>query len=208
MGPNYDSYAAKMRAQTMDGIDLDVVARFADMLCPRNSRILDIGCGIGNTVNALRRCGHDAYGVDPTPQVLDVAKALFDGSWFRQLSADQLSLGTLNEHSLPEQYDAILMTGNVPAFISRGELRSVFDFADRVIRSNGVLIVGTTSNAHGGPTDQTDILKGTSLKLVHRFADWHLGPYGSDSLWSVSVYARTAQRSGFGMPDGIFVLPS
>ena len=67
MGPDYDSYAAKMRAQTMDGIDLEVVARFADMLCPRNSRILDIGCGIGNTVNALRRCGHDAYGVDPPP---------------------------------------------------------------------------------------------------------------------------------------------
>ena len=35
MGPDYDSYAAKMRAQTLDGTDLEVVARFTDMLSRR-----------------------------------------------------------------------------------------------------------------------------------------------------------------------------
>ncbi|WP_431491532.1 class I SAM-dependent methyltransferase [Glutamicibacter sp.] len=197
-----------MRAQTLDGTDLEVVARFTDMLCRRNSRILDIGCGVGNTVNALRRLGHDAYGIDPTPQVLDVAGELFDGSWFRQLSANQLIMSSFNDHALPGTYDAILLTGNVPAFISLDELRRIFNLADQVIRASGVLVIGTTSNAKGGPEDQGELREGTSLQLVQRFADWHLAPYRSGSQWSVSVYARTGQRSGFESPDGIFILPS
>ena len=208
MGPDYDSYAAKMRAQTLDGTDLEVAARFTDMLCRRNSRILDIGCGVGNTVNALRRLGHRGYGIDPTPQVLDVAAELFDGSWFRQLSANQLALGSLDEHDLPRTYDAILLTGNVPAFISRDELRGIFNLADQVLSVSGVLVVGTTRHANGGPEDQDELREGTSLQLVQRFADWHLAPYRSGSQWSVSVYARTGQRSGFESPDGIFILPS
>ena len=35
-----------MRQHIIDGTDLEVDARFVDMLAPRGSMILDIGCGM------------------------------------------------------------------------------------------------------------------------------------------------------------------
>lgn len=208
LSPDYDSYAEKMRAHSLGDTDMDVVSRFVDMLCPRQSRIIDIGCGVGHDVNALRRLGHDAYGVDPTPQVMQVAGELFDAGWFRQLAARKLRSASFRAHGLPDKYEAVLLAGNVPAFLSPEELRHVFDLADQTLSDSGVLIVGTTSKAVGGPEDQDMILGDTSLELMQRFADWHLTPYRSGSPWSVSVYSRTAQRPGFPRPDGTFILPT
>ena len=207
-GPDYAAYAAKMRRLAASGCDLEVDARFVDMMGPRRARILDLGCGIGSAVGALRRRGHLAYGVDPTESILDVARELFDPSWFRAMSAQGVCAATLSGQGLPASYDVVLMSGNVPAFLADGGLRETSSQLPSLLNPGGVVIVGTTTNARGGPTDQDLAAAGSGLTLTHRCADWHLGPFSEDSPWSVSVYSNAGSRREANGPDRVFVLGS
>ena len=198
------AYAAKMRDHVESGTDLEVDVRFIDMLADRQSRILDVGCGIGNAVNGLRTRGHDAYGVDPSSDVLEVAADLYNPSWFRDLSASDISPTTLDEHALPRSYDLILMSGNVPAFLP--DLESSFARVLEILRPGGILVVGTSTQARGGPRDQESAYAAAGLRLQHRFGDWHLGDFGADSPWSVTVFSRPGIGPKPDSPDGKFIL--
>ncbi|MCC9204995.1 class I SAM-dependent methyltransferase [Arthrobacter sp. zg-Y769] len=201
-----DSYAKKMRQLVDQGMDLEVDARFIDMLAPRNSRILDIGCGIGSAVSALRRSGHQAYGIDPTRAVLDVAADIFDRGWYRRLPVEELSDERLCHEGLPDRYEVILMSGNVPAFLSNEALQEAFRSVCGFLVDGGLFVVGTTVEARGGPKTQDAAAGFAGLPLLNRFSDWHLGAFDKDSGWSVSVYAKPgALNTGTG-PDGIFIL--
>jgi SAM-dependent methyltransferase len=197
-----------MRRLAAPGFDFEVDARFVDMLSPRKARILDLGCGIGSAVGALRRRGHLAYGIDPTESVLAVALELFDPSWFRAMGAEGVSAATLNKQGLPVSYDLILMSGNVPAFLEDRGLRETFRRLPSLLNPGGGFVVGTTTNARGGPGDQDLAAAGSGLTLTHRYADWHVGPFSQESPWSVSVYSNVGSRCEANGPDGMFVLGS
>ena len=205
-GPDYVAYAAKMRSLVDSGCDLEVDARFVDMLSPRQAQILDLGCGIGSAVGALRTRGHAAYGVDPTDDVLTVARELFHPAWFRQMRAEAVSAAALRTQGLPVAYDVVLMSGNVPAFLSDDDLPAIFNRVSSILNPGGCLIIGTSSKARGGPTQQDVAAGGSGLTLTHRFSDWHLSPFSEDSPWSVSVYSSAGQRRTADGPDGMFVL--
>src|SRR5450830_494155 len=115
-----------MRGMLALGCDLEVDVRFVDMLLPRRSVILDLGCGIGSAVRGLRDRGHEAYGIDPTESVLAVELDMLEPAWFRLLGAGDISSATLGGQGLPGSYDLILMSGNVPAFLNDEELASTF----------------------------------------------------------------------------------
>ncbi len=204
--PDYRSYAAKMRHLVLSGIDMEVEARFVDMISVRGARILDVGCGIGNAVGALRGRGHAAYGIDPTPAVLDVAVELYDPSWFRSLGALDIAPSHLARQGLPVFYDVILMSGNVPAFLSGDELEEVFGHVVTLLNPGGKLVVGTTTAIRGGPGDQDRTAASAGLKLVQRYADWHLGPFDAESPWSVGVFSAPGTPEPADGPDGIFIL--
>lgn len=205
---DYRSYAAKMRELAVADTDMEVDVRFVDMIAARTSYILDIGCGIGNAVNGLRCRGHQAFGIDPTPDVLRVAGDLYDQTWFHSMSATDISAPALKAADLPAQYDVILMSGNVPAFLTADELAVVFSRVCEFLAPGGYLIIGTSTQARGGPAEQDSCESGAELRLEHRFANWHLGRFRDDSPWSVSVYVRTGTRPHAEGPDGTFVLGS
>ena len=200
------TYAAKMRQHIADRTDLEVDARFVDMLARRGSTILDIGCGHGSAVNGLRARGHDAFGIDPTPEVLDVALDNFDSNWFRELGVEGLSRQRLAEIGIPDSYDVVLMAGNVPAFLPDNSLRWAFTQIRALLRPGGLLVVGTSTHVRGGPVDLDVAASATNLALMQRFSDWHLGHYSIDSAWSVSVFVAPGESSKFDIPDGIFIL--
>jgi SAM-dependent methyltransferase len=201
-------YAAKMRQMALNGTDLAVDARFVDMLSPRRASILDIGCGIGSAVAALRAAGHDAFGIDPTPEVLRITAEFCDDSWFRQLSAADFSPETLADNQLPTRFDVVLISGNVPAFLTESGLAHVFTVTSSVLNPGGRLVVGTTTHHRGGPTDLDRCAAATSLSLEQRYSDWHLSAFDPDSSWSVSVFNARGPRRPTEGPDGIHVLPT
>lgn len=200
-------YAAKMRGHVLSGTDLEADVRFIDMLVGRQTRVLDIGCGIGNAVAALRRRGHEAFGVDPTDEVLQVAAELYGTAWFRTMQAGEVSLQSLRAENLPTEFDVILMSGNVPAFFSCDELGHIFHHAHELLHPGGQLVIGTTVHTCGGPVSQDSNAENSALRLDHRYADWHLSEFRPDSKWSVSVFTAAGTRPPAHGPDGIFILP-
>lgn len=205
-GPDYDRYAAKMRQHLADGVDLAVDARFVDMLANRGSRILDIGCGPGTAVAALRARGHVAYGVDPTPVVLDIARERFDPGWYAEIDAESLSAGTLGAAGFPSRFDVVLMAGNVPAFLGPAAFSQTFVGCTELLSPGGLLVIGTTASAQGGPAHQDRHALECGFTLLHRASDWHLSPFDPDSDWSVSVFTAPGERTKGPGPDGVFIL--
>lgn len=205
-GRDYKGYAAKMRRHVFSGTDLEVDVRFIDMISKRHARVLDIGCGIGNAVNGLRSRGHTAYGIDPTPEVLNVAEELYDPAWFRRMAAHDIAPGTLTHNNLPLSYDVVLMSGNVPSFLSSDELSETFSRVAKLLVAGGLFVLGTTTAIRGGPEDQDNAASALGLILTHRFSDWHLSAFHPESPWSVSIFAANGTRKMDQVPDGIFVL--
>lgn len=206
VGRDYEGYAAKMRQHVRAGTDLEVDVRFIDMMSKRCGQVLDIGCGIGNAVNGLRARGHAAYGIDPTSEILDVARDLYDPSWFRRMAAVDITTENLALNGLPETYDVVLMSGNVAAFLSPNDLQRTFHQVAALLEPGGIFVIGTTTAIQGGPADQDNTAARSGLTLTHRFSDWHLGPFDAKSPWSVSVFSAPGSRDSTEIPDGIFVL--
>ncbi len=204
--PEYGQYASMMRQHVATGTDLEVDARFVDMLVARHAAILDVGCGHGSAVNALRRSGHLAFGIDPTPVILKIATDRFNPAWFRDLGAEQISPPTLREVGLPSAYDLVLMAGNIPAFLSDAALAMALAQVVAVLKPGVFLVVGTTVRAQGGPQDLDGAAAAAGLLRRQRFADWHLGRYGEDPRWSVSVFQSPGEPPAAPGPDGIFIL--
>ena len=204
--PDYEQYASMMRQYLATGTDLETDARFVDMLVARHAEILDVGCGHGSAVNALRRGGHLAFGIDPTPVVLTIATDGFNPAWFRDLGAEQLSPQTLRQAGLPAAYDLVLMAGNIPAFLADAALAVVLAQIVAVLKPGGFLVVGTTVHAQGGPHHLDGAAAAAGLVLKQRFADWHLEHYREDSRWSVSVFQAPGEPAPAPGPDGIFIL--
>ena len=203
----YAGYADKMRRLIAEGADLEAEARFVDMLVGRRSSVLDIGCGHGSALSGLRARGHSAFGIDPTRVVLDVALDNFDPTWFRELGVESLSAQTLADLGIPRSYNAIMMTGNVPAFLSPERLVRAFGSVSALLSPGGFFIVGTSSKPRGGPLDQDLAADSAGLTLTNRFSDWHLGRFSrEDSAWSVSVYTAPGKSLRPDVAEGIFIL--
>ena len=203
---DYERYAAKMRQLVLAGVDMETEARFIDMLCNRNSRILDIGCGIGTTVSALRRKGHLAFGIDPTDAVLEIARELYKPGWYAKLSATELAKTALKDGGFPLRFEVILLSGNVPFFLTEAELASLLEMITSMLLPGGQLVIGTTTKVRGGPEDQDRHAQGIGLTLQQRYANWHLEKFVGDSAFSVSIFDSAGQKPPVPGPDGLFVL--
>ncbi|MCU1531313.1 MAG: class SAM-dependent methyltransferase [Arthrobacter sp.] len=141
--------------------------------------------GIGAAVNGLRARGRAAFGVDPTLAVLEVAEDLFNPARFRSMAATAISPGTLASNGLPEAYDAIPMSGNVPSFLTRDEVDATFGRVARLLEPGGVFVVATTTAIQGGPAHQ-------DRAATRAGAGWVM-PHGSPELLRHTTHGRRSQ---------------
>lgn len=128
-----------------------------------NSRVLDIGCGYGETLAYMESMGCDVYGVDADRNVEKIAKrygfkihiGIFDGNVYEPDFFDFVTMNQVIEH--------------VP------DIHETFSAVSKILKPNGSLIM-STPNANGW---------GAKL-FGKRWINWH-APYHQQFLSKKSI---------------------
>ncbi|GAA1861111.1 hypothetical protein GCM10009687_30410 [Asanoa iriomotensis] len=95
--------------------------------------VVDVGCGTGQLAVELARRGHEVTGVDPSPEMLEVARRRDGGDLVRWVEGDASCLGS-------GEYDLALMSGHVVQVITDNDhLRATFAALGRALRPGGRL---------------------------------------------------------------------
>jgi 2-polyprenyl-3-methyl-5-hydroxy-6-metoxy-1,4-benzoquinol methylase len=150
---------------------------------PRNVRVLDIGCGFGESLGYHRARGCDAHGVEADANILRVAErhglqvrhGLFDAAHYAPASFDVVTLDQVLEHV------------SEPGRVLRG--------IHQVLRPGGLLVL-STPNADGW---------GAKLfggRWIHWHAPYHLQFFSHDSM------QRIAEEAGFSLERHVTVSPA
>lgn len=104
-------------------------------------RVLDVGCGTGRHVQALRERGFDAHGADTSADMLERAAALLGG----QQGLHAWALGEEPSPSLVEAgpFDAVITMGNVwPHLLTREVLDRAVAGMRALLRPGGIVLLG------------------------------------------------------------------
>ena len=104
-------------------------------------RVLDVGCGTGRHVHALREAGYEAMGADVSGEMLDQAAALTGhGEWFHPWPLGQTPPPSLTEAA---PFDAITCLGNVwPQVTPDAEVRAAAEALRMLLHPGGLLLIG------------------------------------------------------------------
>jgi SAM-dependent methyltransferase len=121
--------------------------------------VADIGCGPGHHTAELRELGVDAFGVDLSPGMIDVARREYPGLRFE--------VGSMTDLALPAASVAGVLAWWSLIHIPDDEVPTVFGHFHRVLRPGGVLQVGFHVGDHS--TLKTQGYGGHPMKVhVHR----------------------------------------
>lgn len=133
---SYDTVAESYADQTRHLLDdtpeeRAVLASFADMV--RGGSVADVGCGPGRITAYLRQLGADAFGIDLSPGMVEVARRDYPGARFAVGSMTDLPLADASVAGLVAWYSLI--------HIPDDEIGSVLGQFRRVLRPGGPLMV-------------------------------------------------------------------
>jgi SAM-dependent methyltransferase len=70
---HYYSQNAQQVADRYEAVVSSLSEHFHDAFKP-NSKLLDIGCGSGRDLAVLHKLGHKCYGIDPTPEFVEISQ--------------------------------------------------------------------------------------------------------------------------------------
>ncbi|WAL69065.1 class I SAM-dependent methyltransferase [Amycolatopsis cynarae] len=129
------SYADRMRG-ALAGKPLlrGVLAMFAEAVLARGGPVADLGCGPGHITAHLRDKGLDAFGIDLSPAMIEIARRDHPGLRF--------GVGSMTDLVLPDR-----SVGGVVAFFSLihvpdEEVPVALAQFHRVLRPGGVVLLG------------------------------------------------------------------
>ncbi|MGW6144521.1 class I SAM-dependent methyltransferase [Streptomyces sp. NPDC055140] len=111
-----------------------VLAVFAELVRAQGGGpVVDVGCGTGRITGHLRKLGLDAFGIDLSPGMIDVARADHPGVRFDLGSMTDLTLADASVTGLVAWYSLI--------HIPDDDISSVLTHFRRVLRTGGPLLL-------------------------------------------------------------------
>ncbi len=137
---SYDTVAVSYTDQVRNLLDetpeeRTVLALFADMVCANGGGLVaDVGCGSGRITAYLRQLGVDAFGIDLSPGMIEVARQEHPGLRF--------DLGSMTDLDLADGSMAGVVAWYSLIHVPDDEISSVFGHFQRVLRPGAPLLVG------------------------------------------------------------------
>jgi len=99
---------------------------YIDILDSFNAKtVLDIGCGNGSMLLKLKERGFEAFGIDKSEKMIDIASE-------KGVKAQKADLC-----SLKGEFDALIAVGDVVNYMREEELEKFFGCAERVLKKGG-----------------------------------------------------------------------
>ncbi len=140
--------------------------------------VADVGCGPGRITAHLRQCGVDAFGIDLSPGMIDVARRDHPDLRFEVGSMTDLRLSDASVGGVVAWYSLI----HVPD----DEIGSVFAQFRRVLRPGGRVLLGF--HVGDGSRLKTEGYGGHPMKVhVHRRQPAHVATWLEDSGFTVEA---------------------
>jgi trans-aconitate methyltransferase len=177
-------YIDRFRRMAADGVDLAGEARLLDAMLERGSRI-----GSGRVGADLAARGHTVVGVDVDPTLIEAARADHLGPTWLVADLAELDLPSMGQ---ADPFDAVIIAGNVMAFVAPGTEPKVLTRVAEHVRPDGIVVVGFGLDRGYALANFDAHTAATGLDLEHRFATWDLRPWRSDATYAVSILRRTS----------------
>jgi SAM-dependent methyltransferase len=138
---------------------------------PTNCRLLDIGCGTGVFLEAAVAAGIDGYGIDASPEMVDVA--------LRRLGNKRVRFQRMQEISDEHRYDVVCaLSWTIHYCETETELDDVIRRCYRALRTGGILLLQVANDdqmygavnidRESGPANEPD-----DTYFIHRFHPLH-----------------------------------
>lgn len=173
------------------GEDIHGEATFVTGLLQPPARVLDAGCGTGRIAVRLAELGYDVVGVDVDEVMLEVARTEGpDLDW---------RLADLAEFDLGEQFDLVLLAGNILPLLEPGTLAEVCGRLAAHTAHRGNVVCGfgldpthLPSGCPVTPLAEVEVaLAAAGLVGTGRFGTWDSGPFVDGDGYVVTVHTRS-----------------
>ena len=159
----YDHHSARLHREWLEQKSPAELSPFLQELKP-NSRVLDLGCGSGIDLSAFATAGHRVVGLDQSPKMVDLARALNPGVEIRQKNFLFLDLAL-------GEWDAIWVNGAFNLFAPE-IIQRVIAICFKGLATGGTLGI-IADEGEGTFEDRSGDLSGPS-RQVHLYSEKQL----------------------------------
>ncbi len=165
--------------------------RLLELVTPQTQRILDLGCGVGASLEYLaKRSDVTGTGVTLSPRQVQLATRRFADAGLH----DRLQCLQADFTKLPEEIEAVDLAYGIESFVHSPAPDPFFAEAARLVRPGGLLVV---CDDFASERVEEDRLSPREARWVREFrAGWHV-----DSLLSPRSAGAIANEHGFDLEN-------